>query len=83
MVMLSMHQSPAFIREALAAGALGYVLKTAPITDLIEAVRAVARGPLDGARPRYCQWTSTRRVSRNGTPLLIRSCCGHRPPATR
>lgn len=44
MVMLSVHQSPAFIREALAAGALGYVLKTAPITDLIEAVRAVARG---------------------------------------
>ena len=43
-IVLSVHQSKAFIREALASGALGYVLKTAPITDLIEAVRAVSRG---------------------------------------
>ena len=43
-IVLSVHQSHAFIKEALASGALGYVLKTAPITDLIEAVRAVSRG---------------------------------------
>ena len=43
-IVLSVHQSQAFIREALASGALGYVLKTAPITDLIEAVRAVSCG---------------------------------------
>lgn len=43
-VVLSIHQKEVFVQQALAAGALGYVLKTAPISDVINAVRAVAKG---------------------------------------
>jgi two-component system response regulator NreC len=39
-----MQDDPAFARKALRAGASGYVLKEAPRSELIEAVRAVARG---------------------------------------
>jgi two-component system, NarL family, response regulator NreC len=43
-VVLSIHQKEVFVQQALAAGALGYVLKTAPISDVIDAVRSVAKG---------------------------------------
>jgi two-component system, NarL family, response regulator NreC len=43
-VVLTMQQEPAFAREALAAGALGYVLKEAADEELVEAVRRAAAG---------------------------------------
>ncbi|MDX6671447.1 MAG: two-component system, NarL family, response regulator NreC [Solirubrobacteraceae bacterium] len=43
-VVLTMQNDPAFAREALRAGALGYVLKEAADTELVEAVRQAARG---------------------------------------
>ncbi|MEA2354686.1 MAG: two-component system, NarL family, response regulator NreC [Solirubrobacteraceae bacterium] len=43
-VVLTMQQEPAFAREALAAGATGYVLKQAADTELVEAVRLAAAG---------------------------------------
>ncbi|MBI1324881.1 response regulator [bacterium] len=43
-LVLSMHDDAAYVRAALAAGATGYVVKTIREQDLIEAVRAVARG---------------------------------------
>lgn len=43
-VVLTMQDDPAFAREALRAGALGFVLKRAAETELIEAVRHAARG---------------------------------------
>jgi two-component system response regulator NreC len=43
-VVLTMQNDPAFAREALQAGALGYVLKEAAGTELVEAVRLAARG---------------------------------------
>lgn len=43
-VVLTMQDDPAFAREALRAGALGYVLKEAADTDLVEAVRLAANG---------------------------------------
>ena len=43
-VVLTMQGDPAFAREALTAGAVGYVLKEAAGTELVEAVRVAARG---------------------------------------
>jgi two-component system response regulator NreC len=43
-VVLTMQQEPAFAREALRAGALGYVLKEAADDELVEAVRHAASG---------------------------------------
>ena len=54
-VVLTMQNEPAYAREALGAGALGYVLKEAAETELVEAVRRAAVGdtylnPRVGAR---------------------------------
>lgn len=54
-VVLTMQEEPAFARQALAAGATGYVLKKAADTELVEAVRRAAVGetylnPTLGAR---------------------------------
>jgi two-component system response regulator NreC len=43
-VVLTMQQEPAFARQALGAGALGYVLKEAADDELVEAVRRAAVG---------------------------------------
>jgi len=43
-VVLTMQDDPAFAREALRSGALAYVLKEAADDELVEAVRAAARG---------------------------------------
>jgi two-component system response regulator NreC len=43
-VVLTMQQEPGFAREALGAGALGYVLKDAAEEELVEAVRRAAAG---------------------------------------
>ncbi len=47
-LVLSMHDEPAYARSALAAGASGYVVKTVRETDLLAAVRALCRGPVFG-----------------------------------
>lgn len=50
-LMLTLHDMPAYVREALAAGAAGYVLKDAAIQQLETAIRQVLAGqsaiPLD------------------------------------
>jgi len=43
-VVLTMHDDPAYLRSALAAGASGYLLKRAVDAELIAAIRAVHRG---------------------------------------
>jgi len=43
-LILTMHENEEYIRQVLAAGALGYVLKDAAARDLIGAIRAVNRG---------------------------------------
>lgn len=43
-LMLTMHDDEGYLRRALQAGAAGYVLKKAADSELITAVRAVARG---------------------------------------
>jgi two-component system response regulator NreC len=54
-LVLSMQDDPAYVREAFAAGASGYVLKEAADTEVVTAVREVAGGgryvhPTLGAR---------------------------------
>src|SRR5215211_5272527 len=48
-MMLTMHENPDYLLEALKAGAAGYVLKDAPQGEIIEAIRRVRSGesPLD------------------------------------
>ena len=41
---LSMHKDQVYVREILRAGAAGYLLKDAPESELLAAVRAVAQG---------------------------------------
>ena len=43
-VVLTMQNEPAYARQALASGALGYVLKEAAESELVEAVRRAAQG---------------------------------------
>ena len=43
-VVLSMHAKETYVQQALAAGALGYVLKASPSLDILDAIRAAYRG---------------------------------------
>jgi two-component system, NarL family, invasion response regulator UvrY len=43
-VVFSMHHDPVYARRALRAGAQGYVSKSAPVEELLEAVRTVEAG---------------------------------------
>jgi two-component system response regulator NreC len=43
-LLLTMHEDPAYLRTALAAGAAGYVLKKSVDADLLSAIRAVQKG---------------------------------------
>lgn len=42
-VVLSMHSKETYVQQVLAAGALGYVLKASPSSDILEAIRAAYR----------------------------------------
>lgn len=42
-VILSMHANESYVRQMLKSGALGYVLKASPSTDIIDAVRAAGK----------------------------------------
>ena len=57
-VVLTSYDYPQYVDAALRLGAAGYVLKTAPIAELLAAVRSAAAGgmhfgvrPVDGPRP--------------------------------
>jgi DNA-binding NarL/FixJ family response regulator len=43
-IALSMHKDSVYVREILRAGARGYLLKDSGADDLVDAIRAVARG---------------------------------------
>ncbi|CAN5568136.1 response regulator transcription factor [soil metagenome] len=43
-VLMSTYSEPNIVREALAAGALGYLVKSEPVEMIIEAIRAAAQG---------------------------------------
>lgn len=60
-VILSMHDDPAFIRAAIEKGASGYLLKSAGMEELLAALRAVDAGKS------YVQSTLTKHVLRTLT----------------
>jgi len=43
-ILLTMHTEDPYVMEALRAGIKGYVLKTQPSTDLVQAIQEVSRG---------------------------------------
>lgn len=43
-VVLSMHEKEAYVHQAFASGALAYVLKASPSSDVLEGIRAANRG---------------------------------------
>ena len=43
-VTLSMHEEPYFVQQMIQAGADGYVVKSAALTELVQAIRAVHEG---------------------------------------
>ena len=43
-ILLTMHSEDPYVLEALRAGIKGYVLKTQPSTDLVQAIQEVSRG---------------------------------------
>jgi DNA-binding NarL/FixJ family response regulator len=45
-VFVTVHASPAYVRYALSAGAMGYVLKTSAREEILVAVRTVLRGQI-------------------------------------
>ena len=82
-VMLTMHDDFAFARDALAAGASGYVLKDAAERQLVDAVRAVVagRGYLDpglGARAIAAQPPPARHAAPSAELEIGSAFAGHR-----
>jgi two-component system, NarL family, response regulator NreC len=67
-VVLTMQQDPAFAREAMRSGAVGYVLKHSAGNELVDAVRAAAAG-------------ETYLNPRLGAQLAATSTGSERPPA--
>ena len=66
-LILSMQDDPQYVRQAFAAGASGYVLKEAADTEVVAAIREVARGgryvnPELGARLVFAETEAVRRA---------------------
>jgi DNA-binding NarL/FixJ family response regulator len=59
-IVLSTFQTPQYVAAAIALGASGFVAKTAPTEEIVEAVAAVADGgtafPRESARPGRTNW---------------------------
>jgi DNA-binding NarL/FixJ family response regulator len=77
-LMLSMHSEQTLVRQALAAGARGYVLKSAVDLDLAGAVKRVAAGEtvLDPALDRSGPATDVRPLSPRELEVLQLICDG-------
>jgi two-component system response regulator NreC len=81
-VVLTMQDDPAFAREAMQRGVLGYVLKEAAETELVEAVRMASRGqtylqPQLGARLAAEPATSRDDLSDREVEVLRLIALGH------
>jgi two-component system response regulator NreC len=63
-LILTLHEDESLLREAIRAGASGYILKQAVEAELISAIRAVGRGDL------YIHPAMTRALLKDVSPLL-------------
>ena len=83
-LILTMHDDPAYLRSALASGAAGYVVKKAADFELLSAIRAVHGGrtfvdltetPLQSLRPTdahvAAQWQQLKDLSRREREVLL------------
>jgi len=70
-VVLTMHEQPAYVQSAAAAGAVGYVAKRAADTELLSTIRAVAAGEAGGA------------LAQGGAPAPGAAGAGSGPARTR
>jgi two-component system response regulator DegU len=77
-LMVTMHENPDYLLEALKAGAAGYVLKDAPEEEVVDAVRRVREGesPLDSE----IAASLIRRLAAEGQGGRARSVRGGPPP---
>ena len=66
-LMLSMYDNPEYVQRALQAGARGYVLKDAPASEIIAAIKAVAAGGT------FLSPAVSKRLFRNQAPRPILS----------
>lgn len=74
LVVLTRHREAGYVREALAAGATGYVLKQSPFSELHQAVLSAARGEqhLDPGLWRSTPSSPTNGPMADGSPLSER-----------
>ena len=86
-VILTMHSDPETVRQALAAGASGYVVKGAHSHELFAAIEAVARGErylhssvTSAIVDDSIRWQQTGRMSAREREILSLLASGH-PPA--
>ena len=63
-LILTLHEDESLLREAIRAGASGYILKQAVEAELISAIRAVGRGDI------YIHPAMTRALLKDVSPLL-------------
>ena len=79
-LMLSMHSEETLVRQAMAAGVRGYILKNAIDLDLADAVRRVAAGETvldpEVVRPEPLAGERTRRLTPRETEVLQLICNG-------
>jgi DNA-binding NarL/FixJ family response regulator len=85
-VILTMHSDPETVRQALAAGASGYLVKGAHSQELYAAIRAVAQGErylhssVTGAIvDDSIRWLHTGRMSVREREILVLLASGHAP----
>lgn len=90
-LILSMHDDPAYVRAALGAGARGYVVKTLSVDNLLQAIRDVARGRLvidlddsertaevfQAVQPGSARQSARHRLSPREQQVLELLCQGH------
>lgn len=67
-LVVSMHDSPAFVEQSLQAGALGYLTKAAAPEMLVQALRRIAAGE-SFIDPELAQQVAFLRLKGNGSPF--------------